>query len=513
VSQTLIAALQNPALYPHPVTAFNVIETHISWVILTGEYAYKIKKPVNFGFLDFTEAEARGHFCREELRLNQRLTQGLYLDVLPITGTAEAPQIGGTGPAFDYAIKMREFPQNQLLSEIEKRGELTEQHIDALAEQIARFHMSAPLVDATNELGSPESVMAPVRQNFEQIRPLLEHSKDLAQLDHLEAWAEEHFARLQPLFEQRKAEGFIRECHGDIYLANVTQLDGQVVLFDCIEFNEPFRMTDVIADTAFLAMDLEDRNHKTLARRFINAYFEMTGDYTGLHVLPFYKAYRAMVRAKVSLFQYSQAADPIQKAEILERYRNYAALAESYCAIPYCMLTITHGVSAVGKSSVALKLVEALGAIRIRSDVERKRLTQNTALETLYSAEAGHATYARLHELAAEVLKAGYPVVLDATYLRHEQRQAAATVAERAAVPFLILDCHAPDAVIAQWLAERQAEGRDPSDATLAVIQTQQQGREALTEQEKVRTRSLDMTDPASLDVLVKIMQEKLPVN
>lgn len=513
MSQTLIAALQNPALYPHPVTAFNVIETHISWVVLTGEYAYKIKKPVSFGFLDFTDLKAREHFCSEELRLNQRLTKGLYLDVVPITGRPEAPQISGEGPVIEYAIKMREFPQSQLLSEIEKRGELTEQHIDALAEQIARFHLSAPVVDASNELGSPDAVMAPVRQNFEQIRPMLEHAQDLAQLDHLEAWAEEHFARLHPLFERRKAEGFIRECHGDIYLANVTQLDGQVVLFDCIEFNEPFRMTDVIADTAFLAMDLEDRKHKTLARRFINAYFEMTGDYDGLHVLPFYKAYRAMVRAKVNLFQYGQTSDPAQKAEILARYRNYASLAESYCAIPYCLLAITHGVSAVGKSSAALKLVEALGAIRIRSDVERKRLIQDATPDVLYSAESGKATYDRLHHLAADILQASYPVVLDATYLKQAQREAAAQVAETAAVPFLIIDCHAPDTVIAQWLAERQAEGRDPSDATLAVVQAQQQGREALTEQELIRTRHVDMTDPTNLDALVKAMQDKLPVN
>ena len=272
MSQSLIAALQNPALYPHPVDGFQVIETHISWVLLTGPYAYKVKKPVNFGFLDFTSLEARGHFCAEELRLNQRLTDDLYLEVLPVTGSAEAPQLGGEGPAIEYVLKMRQFPQNGLLSTLQANGELTTAHIDEMAEQIARFHLSAPKVPAGHEAGTPDSVMAPVRQNFEQIRPFLSDKADLLQLDALQAWAESSFERLKPLLAQRKAEGFIRECHGDIHLGNATVIDGKVVIFDCIEFNEPFRFTDVYADTGFLAMDLEDRGLKCLARRFISQY-------------------------------------------------------------------------------------------------------------------------------------------------------------------------------------------------------------------------------------------------
>ena len=259
MSQTLIAALQNPALYPHPVEQVRVIETHISWVLLTGQYAYKIKKPVNFGFLDFTDLAARKHFCEEELRLNQRLTEGLYLEVLPITGSEAAPQLGGEGPAIEYALKCREFPQNALLSEVQTRGELSSEHIDALAKQIAGFHLRTPQVPQDNPLGSAEAVMAPVRQNFEQIRPLLSDKADLLQLDALEAWAESSYDRLEALLQARKANGFIRECHGDIHLGNAALIDGQVVLFDCIEFNEPFRFTDVCADYAFLAMDLEDR--------------------------------------------------------------------------------------------------------------------------------------------------------------------------------------------------------------------------------------------------------------
>nr|WP_218953728.1 bifunctional aminoglycoside phosphotransferase/ATP-binding protein [Pseudomonas sp. SbOxS1] len=512
----MIAALQNPALYPHPVDGFKVIETHISWVVLTGPFAYKVKKPMNFGFLDFTTLEARGHFCAEELRLNQRLTEDLYLEVLPITGSAEAPQLGGEGPAIEYALKMRQFAQDGLLSTLQANGELTPAHIDQMAEQIARFHLDAPRVPAEHEAGTADSVMAPVRQNFEQIRPFLSDKADLLQLDALQAWAESSFERLKPLFAQRKAEGFIRECHGDIHLGNATVIDGRVVIFDCIEFNEPFRFTDVYADTAFLAMDLEDRGLKCLARRFISQYLELTGDYQGLELLNFYKAYRALVRAKVTLFSMPAEATAVQRATTLRQYRNYANLAESYSTIPSRFMAITHGVSAVGKSHVAMRLVEALGAIRLRSDVERKRLfgeqtVANDLQAGIYSAEASAATYQRLHEIAGLILHAGFPVVVDATYLKHEQRDNAAKVAEATGAPFLILDCNAPQAVIESWLALRQADQKDPSDATLAVIEAQQASREALTPAEILCSKRVQTNESGTLDTVVEQIRQRLP--
>ncbi len=518
MSQTLIAALQNPALYPHPVESFQVIETHISWVVLTGPFAYKIKKPVNFGFLDFTNLKDREHFCKEELRLNARLTEGLYLEVLPITGSAEAPQLNGSGPVIEYALKMRQFPQSQLLAEVQSRGELTTDHIDSLATLIAQFHINAPRVAQDHELGSAAATMAPVTQNFEQIRPMLSDKADLQQLDALQAWAESSFERLQPLFERRKSEGFIRECHGDIHLGNATLLDGKVVLFDCIEFNEPFRLTDVVADIGFLAMDLEDRGLKPLARRFVSSWLEQTGDYDALEILNFYKAYRAMVRAKVGLFRLFQEENPVQRAVILRQYRSYAALAESYSAIPSRLLAITHGVSAVGKSHVAMRLVEALGAIRLRSDVERKRLfgEQKTADQGqltagIYSQDASAATYQRLHQLAEAALRAGFPVVIDATYLKHAQRQTAWDVALETGAPFLILDCQAPETVIASWLKQRQNAAQDPSDATLEVIQAQQLSREPLDAQELTHTKRVDTHESASLDSLIERIRQRLP--
>lgn len=517
MSQSLIAALQNPALYPHPVDSFQLIETHISWVLLTGPYAYKIKKPVNFGFLDFTTLEAREHFCREELQLNQRLTEGLYLQVLPITGSAEAPQLDGTGPAIEFALQMRQFPQSQLLTNVLARGELRAEHIDDMARQIAEFHLHTPRVPVEHTLGGATVVMAPVRQNFEQARSMLSLEADLQQLAGLEDWAEITFSRLQPLLERRKAEGFIRECHGDIHLGNATLLDGKVALFDCIEFNEPFRLTDIVCDVAFLAMDLEDRGLHALSRRFICLWLEQTGDYAGLALLNFYKAYRAMVRAKICLFSLAHQSSDEGRDATLRQYRSYANLAESYSSIPNPFLAITHGVSAVGKSHVAMRLVEELGAIRLRSDIERKRLfgEQSDAISGqpgsgIYSADASEATYQRLHQLAGGILHCGLPVVIDATYLKQAQREDARQIAESAGVPLLILDCHAPKAVIAQWLAQRTAQGGDPSDATMEVIEAQQANREALTAEELLYSGRIDTSDMASIDGLTKRIEQHL---
>lgn len=518
MSQALIAALQNPALYPHPVGGFRIIETHISWVILTGTYAYKMKKPVDFGFLNFTDLVDRKHFCEEELRLNQRMAPDLYLRVLPVTGSIDAPVIGGDGEPIEYLLQMREFPQTQLLAEVQARGELTDTHIDALAEQIAQFHLSTPQAPTEHSLNNAEAIVAPMRQNFEQIRPLLTEQSDLQQLDALLDWTETSIARLRPLLEQRTQQGFIRECHGDLHLGNATLIEGKVVLFDCIEFNEPFRLIDIASDAAFLAMDLEDRGLKCQARRFINGWLERTGDYAALELLSLYKAYRALVRAKVSLFRLHQEEDAVQRRVILRQYRSYADLAERYSAIPSRFLAITHGVSAVGKSQVALRLVEALGAVRLRSDVERKRLhgEQPKALATevdagIYSAEAGEATYRRLHSLAETALNAGFSVVIDATYLKRPHRQAACRVAESTGVPFMILTCDAPDAVIEQWLAQRQAGGGDPSDATMAVIRAQQTSREPLTESEQLLNRQINTPEAGSLDNLVNTIRQRLP--
>ena len=276
------------------------LETHISFVLLTGTYAYKIKKAVDFGFLDFTTLAARRFFCDEELRLNRRLAPELYLEVVPITGTVDAPVVGGPGPALEYAVKMREFPQNALASRLLAAGLLEPADIDSLAARVAEFHGGIAVAAADGAFGASDEILRLAQRNFEVLAPLLATSPEQSELDELRAWTEREHAARRGAFLRRRQQGFVRECHGDLHLNNIARIDGEIVIFDGIEFNEAMRWIDVMSELAFTVMDLEDRGRADLAHRFLNAYLERTGDHAGLAVLPFYLAYRALVRAKIA---------------------------------------------------------------------------------------------------------------------------------------------------------------------------------------------------------------------
>nr|WP_251068305.1 bifunctional aminoglycoside phosphotransferase/ATP-binding protein [Marinobacter sp. C7] len=490
----MIQALQNPALYEHPVRDFRVIETHISQVILTGDYAYKIKKPMDFGFLDFSTLERRKHFCEEELRLNRRLASRLYLDVLPITGTPDQPVIGGEGEPFEYVIRMREFDQGQLFDRLQERGQLTPELLATAARQAAEFHDQLPPVAEDKPLGTPDAVYAAMQENFDQIRPLIDDKTLLAQLDNLEAWTRTTFDRHRDLIARRRENGFVRECHGDLHLANITVFEGEVTVFDCIEFNEPFRWIDVINDLAFLLMDLESRGEPALANRVLNTYLEYRGDFEALPLLPLYKAYRAMVRAKIALFTLGNPdLSEDEKSGLMQRYRSYAQLAEDYSIIPNPYLLATTGLSASGKSCVSAAMAGELGLIRLRSDVERKRLhglgpladSKSDTGEGLYTPEATTLTYQRLADLSEQLLAAGIPVVIDAACLKQSERDLFASVAEEQAVPFALLHCEAPEELRRQWIRSRSG---DASEATEELLDAQQGWFEPLTAMEKAHT-------------------------
>ncbi len=491
---TLVQAMQNADLYPHPVHEFHVIETHISQVILTGEFAYKIKKPMDFGFLDFSTLARRKHFCEEELRLNRRLAEPLYLEVLPITGSPEQPVLGGSGEAFEYVIKMRQFSQDQLFDRLQEQGELAPEALTDLARQVAGFHEQLPPVPDDKPLGTPEAVYAAMQENFDQIRPMIDDKTLLAQLDNLEAWTETTFERHRELIAERRAKGLVRECHGDLHLANITSYDGKVTVFDCIEFNEPFRWIDVINDLAFLLMDLESRQEEALANLVLNTYLEYRDDFEALPLLPLYKAYRAMVRAKIALFTLGNPAlSDDEKANLHQRYRAYAQLAEDYSIIPNPYLLASTGLSASGKSFVCSAMAGDLGLIRLRSDVERKRMHGLAPLESsksptggnLYTEEANEQTYQRLATLAGQLLAAGMPVVVDAACLKERERSLFAGVAEDLAVPFALLHCDAPEELRREWIRNRSG---DASEATEELLDEQQTWYEPLTPEERSHT-------------------------
>ena len=490
----LILAMQNPDLYDHPVDGFQVIETHISQVILTGDYAYKIKKPMDFGFLNFSTLDRRKHFCEEELRLNRRLADRLYLEVVPITGTPDNPILGGEGEAFEYAIKMRQFGQEHLFDRLQEQGKLTPEPLTDLARQVAAFHEQLPPVPDDKPLGTPEAVFAAMQENFDQIRPMIDDSHLLMQLDNLQAWTESTFERHRELIALRRASGMVRECHGDLHLANITRFEDAVTVFDCIEFNEPFRWIDVINDLAFLLMDLESRGESALTHQVLNTYLEYRDDFEALPLLPLYKAYRAMVRAKIALFTMGNPGlTDAEKTDLMQRYRAYAQLAEDYGTIPNHYLLATTGLSASGKTCVSAAMANELGLIRLRSDVERKRLHGLAPLESsrsptggnLYTEEATEKTYQRLAELAGYVLAAGFPVIVDAASLKQKERYLLASVAEAQGVPFALIHCEAPEDLRREWIRNRKG---DASEATEELLDAQQTWFEPLTAEEKSHT-------------------------
>ncbi|OPX54927.1 hypothetical protein SAMN02745127_02317 [Oceanospirillum multiglobuliferum] len=501
MSQTLIEALQNPALYNHPTSEFRLYQTHISWVLLTGDYAYKIKKPMDFGFLNFTTLEKRRFFCEQEVRLNQRLAPEIYLDVLPISGTESEPRLGDDSAPFEYAVRMKQFDAERLLSNLQAESGLNQDHIDVMAEQIAQFHQRINKADSSTVLGDADQVMLPVQQNFDQVRALLTKKTALAQLEQLEGWAQDTFTRLRPLFERRKQEGMIRECHGDIHLGNVALIGDQVTLFDCIEFNDEFRWIDVISEVAFLVMDLESRGEQALARHFINHYLELTGDYEGIQLLSFYKSYRAMVRAKVSRFMLGDPSlSDEARANLEADYQRYIDLAEAYTVFKHPFMLITNGVSGSGKSWISRAVIKELGVIRIRSDVERKRLfgleanaDSHSELEQgIYTPEATEKTYQRLAELAGFVIQSATPVIIDATNLKLWQREALREKAEQLAVPVLILSFTASEETLRRRVLKRHAKGDDASEADVAVLEKQLQQQETISAEEASYTVTIN---------------------
>jgi aminoglycoside phosphotransferase family enzyme/predicted kinase len=493
----LIAALLRPAL--HGTADTQLIETHISWVILAGDFAYKLKKPVNFGFLDFSTPEKRCFYCEEELRLNRRLAPEIYLDVITINGTPEDAVFGGEGPVIEYAVKMRRFPQEQLLSNLLSQGKLEMRHIDALAAEIAHFHSTIPVADSSSPFGTRLAVLDPALENFLQIRPFLNNAEDVARLDALREWTSQEFTTHMADFSIRKSGGFIRECHGDMHTGNMVLLDDTITIFDCIEFNPNLRWIDVMSETAFVVMDLMERGYSNFAWRFLNAYLSLTGDHNGIGVLRFYLVYRAMVRAKVAAIRAGQShAD-----EAWQEYANYVTLAETLSQRVPPVLIITHGLSGSGKTTLTQLLLEELGAIRLRSDVERKRLfglvaqgKSGSGIDTgLYTRDAGGRTYARLLELARIILAAGFTVIVDAAFLRRIERDIFHAIATELQIPFAILDAQAPEVTLRARISQREIAGQDASEATIQVLERQLATQELLAAEEIPYTMAIDAED------------------
>jgi aminoglycoside phosphotransferase family enzyme/predicted kinase len=512
----LIEALTDAAVYAHPTGEIEVLQTHISWIVLTGPYAYKLKKPVDLGFVDFSTLAKRRFFCQEELRLNRRLAPYLYLEVVSIYGSPEQPRFQDGGSPIEYAVKMRQFAQDRLLSRVLAAGELHTAHIDRLVQEVSAFHARIAIADPMSRFGTPEVIYQPVQENLQHLGDAIDDPTRQARASALEHWCRHTFATRYDNFVARKRDGFVRECHGDMHLGNMILQDGEVVIFDCIEFNDNLRWIDVASEVAFLAMDLEDRGRPDLAHRFVNGYLEATGDYGLLLLLPFYLTYRATVRAKVAALRLGQGDMPPQEAaQVRREFCSYLDLAARYTRPAQPRLLITHGVTGSGKTHGTQRLVEARGAVRLRSDVERKRLFGLAPLERstdrsgpdLYTPEATRRTYEQLAQQAALVVRAGFTAIVDATFLKRAQRDAFRRLAERLGVPFTILDFRARDETLQRRVARRSARADDASEADLAVLAGQLAAREPLTAAEQACTLTIDTDDPQVPQRLLEAVQ------
>ena len=503
-SNTLIKALSEAGAYRHAITAVSVVETHISWVLLTGQFAYKIKKPVNFGFLDFSTLERRQFCCYEELRLNRRLAADLYIDVVKITGTPEQPSVDGDGEAIEYAVKMMQFPAGYTLSERAERGQLGVDDIDQITDIIADFHESVAQADAASPYGTGDCIKRWFVENFDHIRPLLADDRHKQQLQLIQDWGDAEWTSKADLMALRKRQGHVRECHGDLHLSNMTLIDGKVTLFDCIEFNPMLRWIDVVSEIAFLVIDLLHFGYERLAFRLLNHYLQRTGDYQGLALLRYYLVYRALVCAKVSLLRHAQQANH----QPCLSYTEFADLAERYIQAGRIVLIITHGYSGSGKSTLSGQLAEKTGAVQIRSDIERKRLFGYRAQERtgsgldsgLYTQDASLKTYRYLADCATAVIAAGFSAIIDAAFLKSEQRELFKQLAADCGVPLLIVDFQASDAELCRRIRLRQ---QDASEATLDVLQHQQQSAQALSAEEQCYVITIDTECDNALDRLL----------
>jgi len=513
IANTILHNLQHPALFDHLVDQFAVLETHSSLVLLTGPFAYKFKRAVNFGFLDYSTLERRHQACLQELRINSRYAPDLYLAVVPVYGTAVEPSLQPKGPVQEYAIKMRQFGQEQLLASKAQNGQLTPAIVEAVADTMAGLHQHAERVAQDAEYGTPACVRRWALENFEAMESLLEppveplvessaqssveslvHSETKREkLAAVKAWMEQRLVQLEPLLRQRRRDGFVRDCHGDLHLGNMIWQDEQVFFFDAIEFNEELRWIDVQSELAFAVMDLEDRGFSVLANGLLNRYLSRSGDYCGLALLPLFWVYRAMVRAKVGLLQ------PAKREEALQHLDHLLALCDRFVYAKPPFLVLLHGMSGSGKSWLAACVSGAFQAIQLRSDVERKRIhglsagtdSQSQPVSGLYSPEASERTYTQLLQLSAQLLEPGFPVVVDAAFLTKAQRAPFLAMARNTGTIVLLLVLDVPNEELRRRIAMRRErnrnlspEMRDPSEADEQVLEFQLKTREVPDEEE-----------------------------
>ncbi|MBI5588052.1 MAG: AAA family ATPase [Deltaproteobacteria bacterium] len=463
----LIEALLDPSSYPAPPPTVSLRQTHISYILLAAEFAYKIKKPVDFGFLDFTTLDKRRFFCDEEVRLNKRLAPGIYLGVVPITKKDGGFRMEGAGEPVEYAVKMKRLSEDSILVRALERDEVSKDTIARIARVIAGFHKTAATDGRISSFGSPALIKKNTDENFIQTRAFIGHAISKRLYGRIKEYTDGFLSRNERLFIKRSGAGFIRDCHGDIHCEHISIADG-INIFDCIEFNERFRFSDVAADAAFLSMDLDFRNRADLARLFETIYFKASGDTDGAGVLDFYKCYRAYVRGKVEGFKSMEPEVGWEERSLaLLNARRHFHLSGLYSSGGFRpSLVVVCGLSGTGKSTVACLIAGKTGFVRLSSDALRKELAgvEPSAHrfedygKGIYSDEFTERTYGGLIERALSYLKEGRSVVLDATFSRRRFIDAAKEASAQSGAEFNIVECVADGETVKKRLLKRRTE-------------------------------------------------------
>jgi aminoglycoside phosphotransferase family enzyme/predicted kinase len=472
----LIDALSRPSAYPHPAADVQVRHTHISVVFLAGPHAYKVKKPVRLDFLDFSTLDLRHHFCQEEVRLNRRLAPQVYQAVVPVTHDADGIRVGGAGPVVEWAVRMERLPEEATLQKRLRHGDVTAATVEGLAARVAAFHAALPPGTDARGFGSFLAVAGNARDNLTAAAALVGTTISRAVHERLETLTDRELDRLRPVIESRAARGVPRDTHGDLHLDHVYYFPDRpppadLVIVDCIEFNDRFRVADPVADMAFLVMDLHFHGRRDLARAFADAYFGAAGDEEGRQLLRLYASYRAAVRAKVEGLELAEREVPEaerEAARLRARAHWLLALGLLERAGGRPGLVLVAGLPGSGKSTLARGLAERAGFDVIRSDVVRKELAGGRAGAAIYTPDWSRRTYAECLRRAEALLFEGRRVLVDANFRREEQRRLFLDAAARWAVPALVLLCRADAGTIKERLARRRG---DASDADWSVFE------------------------------------------
>ena len=486
-----VQALLRPQTYDPPPQEVRLVQTHISYVFLAGDLVCKVKKPVDFGFLDYTTLEKRRFFCQEEVRLNQRLSPSVYLGVVPITKDGDEFYLGGQGEVVEYAVKMRRLPQERMMDSLLRRGRVTPAMVHTVAQKLAQFHAQAETSDHIASYGALSVVQGNVGENFAQTVKYVGVSISLEVYQGLKTYSYDFLGGNRDLFARRVSQGRIRDCHGDLHTAHVCFEDG-ISIFDCIEFNQRFRYSDVAADIAFLAMDLDAHGQPKLAETLVQAYMEFSEDEELQQLVDFYKVYRAYVRGKVTSFRLDEPLLIEQERQaVMRTAAKYFDLAYAY-AYPARRpaLLITAGLVGTGKSTLAEALSCHLGWLVISSDLVRKELAGLSPLEHRYERYGAHIyspsfsqqTYVEMLRRARTLLTKGESVILDASFKGREERQRARELASEIGADFRALECTCDEALVRQRLEGRMQAGTSPSDGRWEIYQQQQEEFEPLEE-------------------------------